>query len=276
MRQYRAELRLPSPEQLPERLELLWRSSVREDRPVRAVRCPLSDPREADYDAFFGVIRVSGPAAPLLSEALTTTVSAMASLPEGAAEPALRQALDAAGLTLVAESGLKPDAPAQQRWIHGHRLFFALTQAAIVGLQDALAAPRGRSCGQGVQATHAFLCASAAAMRLTASFSRSAYELVVRPSMEPPQHSTPRFSGLWSADHRVLVTRLRAWGAMHGEICMDSCKAHRRLLDVVDEVYAAHIGICERFVGDGPSLLGGSKSSLDTLGELARHRSRLL
>ncbi|GGU99605.1 hypothetical protein GCM10010211_78700 [Streptomyces albospinus] len=272
----RVELRLPDPEQLPERLESLWRSSVREGRPVRSVRCPLSDPREADYDAFFGVIRVSGAPALLLSQALATTVSAMASLPEAATEPALHQALDAAHLAPATEPGLTPNTPAQQRWIHGHRLFFTLTQSAIVGLQDALAAPRARSCGPGVQATRVFLRASAAAMRLTASFSRSAYERIVRPSMAPPQHSAEGFSGLWSADHRVLITRLRAWGAMHSEICRDSCITRRHLLDAVDEVYTAHIGICERFIGDGSSLLGGSENSLDTLGKLARHRGRLL
>ncbi|WP_157878510.1 hypothetical protein [Streptomyces chattanoogensis] len=276
MRPSRVELRLPGPEQLPERLESLWRSSVRKHRPVHSVQCPLSDPREADYDAFFGIARVSGASSLLLSKALATTVSAMASLPEAAMEPALHQALDAARLAPVGEPGLNPDAPAQQRWIHGHRLFFALTQGAIVGLQDALAAPRARSCGQGVHATRVFLRASAAAMRLTSSFSRSAYECTVRPSMAPPQHDANGFSGLWSADHRVLITRLRAWGAMHEEICTDSCRARRRLMDAVDEVYTAHIGICERFVGDGPSLLGGSDNSLDTLGDLARHRGRLL
>ncbi|QHC23792.1 hypothetical protein [Streptomyces sp. GS7] len=272
----RVELRLPDPEQLPESLESLWRSSVREGRPVRSVQCPLADPREADYDAFFGVIRVSGAPARLLSQALATTVSAMASLPEAATEPALHEALDTARLAPVAEPGLTPNTPAQQRWIHGHRLFFTLTQAAIVGLQDALTAPSARSCGPGVEATRVFLRASASAMRLTASFPRSAYERVVRPSMAPPQHSAQGFSGLWSADHRVLITRLRAWGAMHSEICRDSCKIRRHLLDAVDEVYTAHIGICERFIGDGSSLLGGTENSLDTLGKLARHRNRLL
>ncbi|UQA97179.1 hypothetical protein [Streptomyces halobius] len=237
----------------------------------------MSDPREADYDAFFGVIRVSGVSAALLvSEALTTTVSAMASLPEAAAEPTLHEALDAARLAPVAAPGLTPDAPAQQRWMHGHRLFFALTQAAIVGLQDALAAPSARSCGPGAQATHVFLRASAAAMRLTASFPPSDYQRTVRPSMTPPQHPATGFSGLWSADHRVLITRLRAWGAMHRAICADSCMIRRRIFDAVDEVYGAHIGVCERFVGDGPSLLGGSENSMATLGELARRRRGLL
>lgn len=276
MRPYRVELRLPGPEQLPERLESLWRASVRADRPVRFLPCPLSDPREADYDAFFGVIRLSGASALLLSRALASTVSAMASLPEAATEPTFHQALDTARVAPVQEPGLTPDAPAQQRWIHGHRLFFALTQAAIVGLQDALAAPQARSCGPGVQATRVFLRASAAAMRLTASFSRSEYQCTVRPSMTPPQHSAAGFSGLWSADHRVLIARLRAWGAMHGAICVDSCITRRRLLDAVDEVYAAHIGVCDRFVGDGPSLLGGSENSRTTLDELARRRRRLL
>ncbi len=270
------ELRLPDPEQLPEELESLWRSSVREAPPVRSVQCPLPDLREADYDAFFGVTRVSGAPARLLSGALATTVSTMASLPEATAEPALHQALDAARLAPVAEPGLTSDTPPQQRWIHGHRLFFTLTQAAIVGLQDALAAPRARSCGPGVQATRVFLHASAAAMRLTTSFPRSAYEHIVRPSMSPPQHSAQGFSGLWSADHRVLITRLRAWGAMHNEICRDSCKIRRRLLDAVDEVYTAHIDICERFVGDGPSLLGGSGNSLHTLSVLSKRRGKLL
>ncbi|MFK0289837.1 hypothetical protein ACIQU6_05005 [Streptomyces sp. NPDC090442] len=200
----------------------------------------------------------------------------MASLPEAAAEPALHQALEVTRLAPVAKPGLTPNASAQQRWIHGHRLFFTLTQAAIVGLQDALAAPHARSCGVGVEATRVFLRASASAMRLTASFSRSAYERIVRPSMEPSQHSGQGFSGFWSADHRVLITRLRAWGAMHSEICRDSCKIRRQLLEAVDEVYAAHIGVCERFIGDGSSLMGGSGNSLDTLGKLASHRSRLL
>ncbi|MBT2413415.1 hypothetical protein J7I94_23090 [Streptomyces sp. ISL-12] len=236
---------------------------------------PLADPREAVYDAHFGVTRTSrDPARTLLRALLRTTAEASAWVRADD-----RAALHTA-LTVCGASAPDPaDAPAgipTARWRAGHRLFLALTAATVVALRDATARPAGRHPGPGATRDAAVLLrASAAAMEATASFTPHAYETEVRPSMEPPAERDG-FSGLWSADHRALVRQLGIWGRAHADACPAGCVVGGVLHAALADVHAAHHGICARFVGHGPSLLGTGADALHTLDRLAASRGRLL
>ncbi|SFC93181.1 hypothetical protein [Streptomyces aidingensis] len=282
---------LPPPELLPASRTAL-RDGARSPLAPPDPAGPLPDPRDADYDAYFGVARTRRAPAAALARALLTTTAEVSAWAGPADRRALGGALTVCRL-LPSPPPARPASPpssagtagmagtageqALARWKAGHRLFLALTQAVVVALRDATApgAPHhpGRPAGHDAAV---LLRACAAAMRATASFTPHAYETAVRPSMTPPRREREGFSGLWSADHRTLVAELRRWGSAHSAACAAGCEAVRDLADALAEVHAAHHGVCARFVGAGPSLLGGGDSALHTLDRLAAARGGLL
>lgn len=236
---------------------------------------PLPNPREAVYDAHFSVARTSCDPARTLLRALLHTTAEVSTWVSEDIRATLHTALTVCGLSAPAPAEAPPRTPVA-RWEAGHRLFFALTAATVVALRDATARPVGRHPGPAATWDAAVLLrASAAAMEATASFAPHAYEREVRPSMEPPEERDG-FSGLWSADHRALVRQLGLWGAAHVGACPEGCAAGSALRTALADVHAAHRGICARFVGRGPSLLGGGADALHTLDRLATSRSRML
>ncbi|MFE2709610.1 hypothetical protein [Streptomyces mirabilis] len=274
---------LAPPQHLPHDLATLREAADRLDRhhtPPDHRRLPERDPREAAFDEYFAVARCACAPAPLLIGALDdtlATVRAFCRHPDGSlTEPDLDLATHAAGLTPRADnSEPRTQATVRQRWIQGHRLFFALTQATVVALRHALRAPSPAGCALGLESAAHFLRASASALRITASFDAQDYHDTVRPSMSPPQG--PRgFSGLWSADHRVLVQSLRGWGMAAPAKPSTLRPAHQRLVEVLTDVHDAHVGVCSRFVGSGPSLLRGAEPGAQVLDRLCRRRRTAL
>ncbi|EST29680.1 hypothetical protein M878_20330 [Streptomyces roseochromogenus subsp. oscitans DS 12.976] len=155
-----------------------------------------------------------------------------------------------------------------------------LIQGAVVGLRHAAAAHPDDTAETvlGVRTADAFLTACVAALRLTAAFSPQDYEESIRPSMmSQGEDGMTGFSGLWSADHRVLVDALRTWGSLAAlHTAPPVREAHASLRETLAEVYAAHTGMCRRFTGEGASLLRQRGSCVATLERLAGARQRLL
>lgn len=271
---------LAPPQQLPHDLATLRAAAHRRDRhhaPPDHRRVPERRPREAVFDEYFAVARCACAPALLLIDALDDTLAKVRALsrnPDGTpTEPDLELAAHAAGLTPRSDSRVRrTDATVRERWIQGHRLFFALTQATIVALRHALHAPTPAGSVLGLDSAAHFLRASASALRVTASFGVDDYHDIVRPSMAPPHVSRTGFSGLWSADHRVLVRSLREWGRVAPAKSATLRPAHRRLAEVLTDVHHAHVGVCSRFVGSGPSLLRGAEPGVEALERLCRRR----
>ncbi|WP_159047419.1 hypothetical protein [Streptomyces sp. XY332] len=274
---------LAPPQHLPNGLETLREAADRLDRHHTAPdhrRLPERDPREAAFDEYFAVARCACAPAPLLIDALDDTLAtarAFSRHPDGSlTEPDLDLAAHAAGLTM--KTGLaepRTQTTVRQRWIQGHRLFFALTQATVVALRHALRSSSPAGSALGLESAAHFLRASASALRITASFDAQDYHDAVRPSMAPPQ-APGGFSGLWSADHRVLVQSLREWGLAAPAKSSSLRPAHRRLVEVLTDVHHAHMGVCSRFVGSGPSLLRGAEPGVQVLDRLCQRRRTAL
>ncbi|MET7301362.1 hypothetical protein [Embleya sp. NPDC005575] len=271
---------LAPPHRLPHDLATLRESASRPDRhhmPPDHRRLPDGAPREAAFDEYFAVARCACAPAPLLIGALDATLAEVRAFSRHAdgtlTEPDLELAAYAAGLTSGTDSAEPPtDATVRERWVQGHRLFFALTQATVVALRHALHAPSPDGSALGLESAAHFLRACAAALRVTASFGVDDYHEIVRPSMAPPHVARAGFSGLWSADHRILVRDLRKWGLVAPAKSSSLRPAHRHLVEVLTDVHHAHVGVCSRFVGSGPSLLRGEEPGVQALERLCHRR----
>jgi hypothetical protein len=101
-----------------------------------------------------------------------------------------------------------------RRWLVGHRLFFAQTQAVVVGLnlfQHGVASGHERDASDGMRLATAFMQSAAVGMKYTSDFHPVDYDVRARPAMAPPEVQAG-FSGLQTRDHAFLVktfSRLR-------------------------------------------------------------------
>ncbi|MFI9404196.1 hypothetical protein [Nocardia sp. NPDC052316] len=276
---------LAHPHALPDRLTMFHRRAAHDEPPpVSCAATHTRTPDEAEHDEFFGIRRVAGDVETLWRAAFATVVEAVVAHTPSYQHEELCAALTAAFPTLGLPSVQPPNEPlwhGLDYWVRGHQLFAVLTQAATVSLRYACTRARlgdTTAAATGLVATVAVFRCSAAALQLTAAFAAEEYRQRVRPLMEPPR-VTQGFSGILSVDHRALVHVLRKWQC-YSEIRELSGEA-ALMRDALADVYAAHVGVCERFVGEqAPSLrtaaTGQQSAAVRVLRALGRRRLGLV
>jgi hypothetical protein len=229
--------------------------------------------RHIEYDDYFGVRRISSeePRSALADAAVVAYHRVGEDSRRGHSLTAAQSADLAAGFELTwSLAGRDPAAiaaiPAPEpaglavdallRWKIGHHLFFVLIQALLLThnqLQQALAA-RDLPAAQAALATGAQLWwATASAFRYTGDFPAEDYELIVRPSMSPP-NLKEGFSGFFSPDHAQLIRTLKSVQRPLEELRPALGEEHAEYLRSLDAAYEAHACVCEVFVGGGHSL----------------------
>ncbi|MBV9693562.1 MAG: hypothetical protein JO261_07675 [Alphaproteobacteria bacterium] len=136
----------------------------------------------------------------------------------------------------------KYSGPALTRWKVGHRLFFVQIDLIILAIRQYVQEPTEHR----LRRISDLLRGSAAMMQFCADFGDPSYASV-RDSMA---NVDSNFTGVWSADHRVMIQELKklrtsstGWSPSHCD-----------LEDAIRVAYAAHAFICRRFVGDDSSL----------------------
>lgn len=170
-----------------------------------------------------------------------------------------------------------------RRWLRGHQLFLVITQAMIASVNQIETLASGgqdaQSQSEAIEQLVVLLRAAAGAMRLTGDFSPDVYDTVIRPSMAPPA-MPDGFSGIFSSDHRYLVTRLREVGPMIGGMKDRLADAHAALVKSFSDLYDDHLHVCGKFVSaDKNSLLmadGSRCTALDQLAKFKKSRLRLI
>jgi hypothetical protein len=177
------------------------------------------------------------------------------------------------------------DDAAAQRWRVGHQLYFVVIQSLTVAMLLALRAAEQQDEAATVEALAlAASCAdaAAAAMAFTSEFPLSTYVDRVQPTMLPP-HVGLGFSGFATRDHRRLVTVFRQLHAVRSDLASVG-EPYERFVSAVEDMYAAHGGVCAHFGGDRRPSLRMQLASGDqptTTGvaaaeKLARHRIGLI
>ncbi len=141
------------------------------------------------------------------------------------------------------------------RWRRAHHAFFVLIQALILthrAIERALSGGDEPGAAEGLRRAADLLWGATAAMRLAGDMSPEEYA-VIRRSMEPPAMSAG-FSGLHSADHAVLLQALKRLKPL---LEAGPPRLRAPLLGyqrAVDAAYRSHAWVCQRFVGEAPSL----------------------
>ena len=266
------------------------RAAMRGGMPDAAGR-RLDDTGEPDR--FCRIPRVEGPAGPLFLYSVMRGAALFHA--EMAAETPERQAaFGAVGAGFAALLGWFRDvrtvpldlhvAPAPEgfsgcapmrRWIVGHQIFAVLTQGLVMALQDfeaAMAEGDAAVAAGGLALGADLLVASAVAFRFACDFPPELYRDVIRPRMMPP-HMQEGFSGLLSADHRVLVQVLGRLQPLMAAAAAQCPMHHARLTLALQRVYDDHKFICARFGGaSAPSLRGRTCSHLSGVEQLEGYR----
>lgn len=146
---------------------------------------------------------------------------------------------------------------ALRRWRCGHRLFFVVTQgivSALSGMARAVSEGDQRTACSALLAAATLSRSAAAALRFTADFPAQAYADSVRPSTMPPG-VPPGFSGVQGPDHQVLVELYRRMRPVFAALDPETWPI-QAFQDASAEMFAAHIGVCDRFGGrEHPSIL---------------------
>jgi hypothetical protein len=243
----------------------------------RLTECVSPQSDDAAHDAYFCISRVSGDAPAIF---LRMVYTARRCLLDDVMEfgitmdPELLSQIDEAFVALtdaawggttrvpsvkhweVIEQVPAADGP-MKRWIRGHQIFATLSQGLIFSF---LSMGRAIKLGDRVavrrwaEISIRLLEGSGAAFVFTGDFSIEEYMAVIRPTMMPPVSET-NLSGLMSLDHRVLVQTMRDMKPALLSLHEQEPDLHGRLQQEMATVYDRHIHVCERFVGERPSLL---------------------
>ena len=170
-----------------------------------------------------------------------------------------------------------------RRWMRGHQLFLVITQAMIASLnhlEDIVGQGRDDSETAGaIEQLVVLLRAAAGSMRLTGDFPPDVYDTIIRPSMAPPE-LPDGFSGIFSSDHRFLVSRLREVTPLVSGLKARMHDAHTLLVKAFADLYDDHINVCANFVSSEKNSLlmadGARCTALEQLGKFKKSRLRLL
>ena len=149
-----------------------------------------------------------------------------------------------------------------RRWIVGHHTFAVLTQGLIFSFRcmgKAMREGKNEEVRRWADLSISLLRGSGAAFEFTGDFPEADYNNIIRPSMMPP--ATPLcLSGLMSADHRFLAQTMRDMRPVFKALAEREPERHAKLRDSVASVYDSHIHVCERFVGNEPSIMTAARS----------------
>ncbi len=153
-----------------------------------------------------------------------------------------------------------------RRWKQQHHLFFVIVHGMLYllhVLEEALDRRHAPVIRAILLDFAELMEASAVAFKLASDFSQEDYDTKIRPDMFA---FDPHFSGLFYADHKELVTRLRVLRRVPDDFADESL----RIDAAIRAAYDVHALVCLRFVGETSSL--ASKDDTRVAAESIRNK----
>lgn len=166
----------------------------------------------------------------------------------------------------VAVNWPQTETTALSRWKQQHHLFFVIIHGMLYllhVLEEAMDKSHAPVVKAILQDFAELMEASEVAFRLASDFSQEAYDSEIRPDMHA---FDPHFSGLFYADHKELITRMRVLRRVGSDFEVDL----DRINAAITNSYEAHALVCLRFVGETASL--ASKDDTRVAAESIRNK----
>ncbi|AZS70070.1 hypothetical protein DDE74_03155 [Streptomyces lydicus] len=152
---------------------------------------------------------------------------------------------------------------AVRRWKLGHHVFhlhLTVMNTYLASLEKSIDEEDWRSVTPLLTKLSRLYGAATSCMRYASDFPETAYESLIRPSMEPPWLN-PGFSGKFNSDHERMLDLMRTIrtslkrAIRSGKVPEEVEKAATQLWRAQSHNRANHKLICEKFVPGGQSLL---------------------
>lgn len=168
----------------------------------------------------------------------------------------------------------------EQIWQNFHWAFFINTQGLIICLRRFEAFLLEANLPQAqieLETATTLMLASGAAMELAGSFSRQAYDQVVRPSMMPPHVQSHDFSGLMSWEHAVLVQLWKSLRATFATMPTELQPTYQAFTAAYLTLAKSHRAVCQKFGGEEVgSLRFENAHAVDAIDAFIRSRYQLI
>lgn len=157
-----------------------------------------------------------------------------------------------------------------RRWVRGHLLFMVLCQGMSLSTHLLITAARDEdlelACAQANRLIQ-LMNISRITLEFATDLSQQQYLSQIRPTLMPPV-APPKMSGINWRDHVVMIRLMRqstpAWNFVE--------QAHpqlaERMRNVLAEVYTAHRGVCEKFVGEENTSLLSKENATTAAGQV--------
>lgn len=157
-----------------------------------------------------------------------------------------------------------------QRWVRGHLLFMVLCQGMNLSTQLLIGAARNQdlelACAQANKLIQ-LMDISRITLEFAADLSSQQYLSQIRPTLMPPI-APPKMSGINWRDHVVMIRLMRQSTPAWHFIEQAKPALAQRMRSVLAEVYAAHRGVCEKFVGEENTSLLAKENTTTAAGQV--------
>ncbi|MFP3497037.1 hypothetical protein SB759_22670 [Pseudomonas sp. SIMBA_059] len=166
-----------------------------------------------------------------------------------------------------------------RRWVRGHLLFMALCQAMNLCTNLLITAAQDKdlelACAQANRLIQ-LMNISRITLEFSTDLNSQQYVSQIRPTLMPPI-APPKMSGINWRDHVVMIRSMRRSTEAWNFIEQTYPHLAERMRATLAQVYSAHRGVCEKFVGEENTSLLATEKATNTAGQVLENlkKSRL-
>lgn len=166
-----------------------------------------------------------------------------------------------------------------RRWVRGHLLFMALCQAMNLCTNLLITAARDKDLELACAQAHRLIQLmniSRITLEFSTDLNSQQYVSQIRPTLMPPI-APPKMSGINWRDHVVMIRSMRQSTEAWSFIEQTHPHLAERMRTTLAQVYSAHRGVCEKFVGEENTSLLAKENATNTAGQVLENlkKSRL-
>ncbi|MER2472292.1 hypothetical protein [Photorhabdus laumondii] len=157
-----------------------------------------------------------------------------------------------------------------RRWVRGHLLFMVLCQGMSLSLNLMITAAKDNDRELAVaqaNKTIELMNIAQITLKFATDLSKEQYLEQIRPTLMPPI-APPKMSGINWRDHVVMIRIMRQSTDTWSFIEQTHPETVQRMRSALSDIYTAHRGVCEMFVGESTTSLLARKNATVSAGQV--------